>query len=369
VLPPNVSAVRASREENAEFSRGPADLSSRLSETEQERNLEMIVSKSIFAIVAAAISVVSFSTQAAVVSAGKFEKIYDPSVGEKERWYINDHCFVPGADGVWHLFGITHAETANPLDEKNFAHATAKRFTQKPWHKQPFALSAEWTEWKEVHLWAPHVIRHNATYFMFYCAGDKDHTKYKIHLATSSDSKTWKRHPKNPVVVDGFDARDPFVLRVGGKWVMYYTATSAPSGGNHVVAYRTSDDLVTWGERKTAFRDPSMGTYGGPTESPFVVRRGDTYYLFTGPRGGYRGTDVFRSKHPFHWRVEDKVAHIDSHAAEVIRDVDGRWYVSHCGWGQGGVYLAPLIWSDGLDDAETSLPRPGRTGARSSNQP
>ena len=25
------------------------------------------------------------------------------------------------------------------------------------------------------------------------------------------------------------------------------------------------------------------------------------------------------------------------------------WYVSHCGWYQGGVYLAPLTWHDGED--------------------
>ncbi len=292
-----------------------------------------------------------------LVSAGDFIKIYDPSAGENERWYINDHCFVRGKDGVWRMFGITHAEPAKPLDEKQFAHATASSLTQTPWKKLPFALSADETR-QETILWAPYVIFHNNTYFMFYVAGGSDNTKYKIHLATSSDLKTWTRHPKNPMVVDGFDARDPFILRVGDRWVMYYTANSAPAGGNHIVAYRTSKDLVNWGERRIAFTDPTVGTFGGPTESPFVVRRGDFYYLFIGPRGGYVGTDVFRSKDPLHWNLADKVGHISSHAAEVVRDVDGRWYVSHAGWGQGGLYLAPLIWSDGLDDSTTSLPLP-----------
>ena len=286
-----------------------------------------------------------------LVRAGEFTKIYDPSIGENEKWYINDHCFIRSADGIWHLFGITHAEPANPLDEKNFAHATARSLIQNPWDKQRFALTAEWKKWKEIHLWAPHVIFHENVYYMFYCAGDKDHTKYKIHLATSSDLKTWKRHPANPIVVDGHEARDPFVLRVGEKWVMYYTATSDPSGGDRIVAYRTSDDLIKWGERNVAFRDTIKEHSWSPTESPFVVRRGDYYYLFTGPWGGYVGTHVFRSKDPFHWTVEGKVGRINSHAAEVVRDIDGKWYVSHCGWGQGGVYLAPLYWNDGLDNA------------------
>ena len=86
-----------------------------------------------------------------------------------------------------------------------------------------------------------------------------------------------------------------------------------------------------------------------------MVRRGNVYYLFIGPRGGYVGTEVFASKTPFQWRLEDCVGRIDSHAAEVVRDTDGNWYVSHCGWAQAGVCLAPLIWDDGLDNADASL--------------
>jgi len=280
---------------------------------------------------------------------GPFVKIYDQSVGEKEKWYINDHCFIRAEDGTWHLFGITHQEPMNPLDEDNFAHATGERLLQRPWKKLPFALSAVWDPWKETHLWAPHVIRHKEFYYMFYCAGGPDHKAYRIHLAISRDLKTWKRHPRNPMVVDGYDARDPFVMRIGNKWVMYYTATSEPAGGNHVVACVTSDDLVTWKDKWVVFKDPSRGTCGGPTESPFVVRRGDYYYLFIGPRGGYDGTDVFRSTDPFNWSLDDKVGHINAHAAEVVRDTDGKWYVSRCGWGRGGVYLAPLKWKEEVE--------------------
>lgn len=47
-----------------------------------------------------------------------------------------------------------------------------------------------------------------------------------------------------------------------------------------------------------------------------------------------------------HWDLKDKVGHIPAHAAEVVQDVDGKWYVSRCGWGKGGLYLAPLVWPD-----------------------
>ena len=194
-------------------------------------------------------------------------------------------------------------------------------------------MSADWENHSEVHLWAPYVIKHDGLYYIFYCAGARDHTKYRIHLATSKDLESWTRHAMNPMVVDGFDARDPFVYRLNGRWVMYYTATTKPTGGNHIVACRTSKDLVQWGEQDVVFRDPRKGTYGGPTESLFVARRGDCFYLFVGPRPNYVGTDVFRSRNPFDWELSDKVGHIRSHAAEVIQDMDDRWYVGHCGWG------------------------------------
>jgi arabinan endo-1,5-alpha-L-arabinosidase len=297
----------------------------------------------------------------ALVRSGELRRIYDPSAGEKEPWYINDHCFIRDAHGIWHLFGITHAEPMAPMDEKHLAHAMSKSLTGGPWCKEPFALSADLEEWGEHHLWAPHVVLHDGIYHMFVCAGDASHAHYKIHLATSADLRCWTRHPRNPMVVDGFDARDPNVLRCGDHWIMYYTATSEPEGGHHIVACRTSQDLITWSERKVVFTDTETGTFGGPTESPFVVRRGRFHYLFicnADRRGGYDSTDVYRSEDPHRFTMEDRVGTLGVHAAEVIRDVDGCWYVSHCGWGRGGVYLAPLFWDDGEDDDDTSLPIP-----------
>jgi hypothetical protein len=272
---------------------------------------------------------------------GKFTKIYDPSIGESGPWYINDHTFVRGDDGTWHVFGITHAEPANPLDENTFAHATSPTL-MGPWTKHPPALVAD-PAYGETLLWAPYVLHEGGTFYMFYCAGGADHEHYQIELATSVDLTTWTRDPK-PLFIDGFDARDPMVLRVGNQWVLYYTATSDPAGGHHVVAYRTSTDLHHWSARSIAFSDPSQGTGAGPTESPFVVARANDYYLFIGPREDYADTVVFHSKDPFHFDPNDQLDHFASHAAEIVEDVDGKYYISGAGWGAGGVFLAPLEW-------------------------
>ncbi len=280
------------------------------------------------------------------ISTGEFKKIYDPSIGEAEPWYINDHTIVKGEDG-WHLFGITHAEPAKALDEKFCAHALSTDLLSVPFEKLPFPLCAE-TEHNELHFWAPHVIKHDGLYYMFYCAGSlQGHDKYRIHLATSTDLYNWTKHPENPLVVDGFDARDPMILRVDGKWIMYYTCNSTPQGGNHCVACVSSDDLVHWNNKRIVYTSPLSGTFAGPCESPFVEKVDDTYYLFIGPYGGYGkaycDTAVYASRDPFDFKEENLVGHIDSHASEII-NVDGKLYITHCGWGQGGVYIAPLYF-------------------------
>jgi len=292
------------------------------------------------------------------VTAGEFERIYDPSVGERERWYVNDHCFARDDTGTWHLFGITHAEPANPHDEKQLAHATAPGL-QGPWTKQPTPLRAD-PALQESVLWAPHVLRHDGRFWMFVCGGGPRPTEFRIQLATSPDCRTWTRHPENPLRVDGFEARDPMVRRVGDRWVLYYTATSTPHGGSFVVAAAESDDLVHWRGRRIVYTDPWFGTMAGPTESPFVVERDGVWFLFIGPdwggllgsyartgrwdRASYRRTRVFASDDPFHFEHANQVGTIDSHAAEVIVDEHGESWISHCGWGQGGVYLAPLYF-------------------------
>ena len=274
------------------------------------------------------------------VYAGEFEHIYEPSTGRITKWYINDHCIIH--DGQqWHMFGITHEEPANPLEEKVFAHATSPTLTGVMWTRQPDVLPYSPAD-GESHVWAPHVIKHDDLYYMYYCAGGADHEHYRIHLATSPDLYTWTRSDANPLIIDGFDARDPMILRVGDEWVMYYTANSTPAGGNHLVACVTSTDLLHWSNKRIVYTDIVTGTYGGPTESPFVVQQDDDYLLFIGPRDNYNDTHVFISRDPFTFSRDNEVGTIPSHALEVVQDLDGSYYVTRAGWGEGGLYIAPL---------------------------
>lgn len=146
------------------------------------------------------------------------------------------------------------------------------------------------------------------------------------------------------MVVDGYDARDPMVLKHGEEWALYYAATSTPSSGHHVVKASSSRDLVHWSPPTEVFRSAAKGTYGGPTESPFVVERNGKYYLFVCTNRSYNETAIYESETHLHWGQNEVVGKFSAHAAEVIQTSDAKWYVSRAGWGQGGVYLAELHW-------------------------
>jgi hypothetical protein len=160
------------------------------------------------------------------VAAGEFTRIYDPSVGETSPWYINDHTFIREPGGRWHLFGITHAEPANPLDEDFFAHATAGTLTQSPWEKQPPVLQVDPSQ-GEIHVWAPYVVRLKSA------AGDwlreKGQQQFEAILQTERDVDVVYSH-NDPMAEGAYLA----AKAAGREKEMKFTGIDAlpiPSGG------------------------------------------------------------------------------------------------------------------------------------------
>ena len=167
-------------------------------------------------------------TTATLVSAGPKRRIYDPSVGSETKWYVNDHTFIVGPGGTWHLYGITHTEPADPTFEVNFAHATLNGTLSAPFTKQPFALGT--LSPPETHLWAPHVVERDGVYHMLYCGGGVDRTQSLLRLAVSTDLWDWQR--VGTLFTGGVDGRDPMALPLppeqGGGWAVV-RASSPPN--------------------------------------------------------------------------------------------------------------------------------------------
>ena len=271
---------------------------------------------------------------------GAKRRLLDASPSAEEPWYINDHTLIRAADGIWHVFGIWHPEPADPLGEDRFLHATAADLEGAPWTVHDPVLHAR-PEIGETHVWAPHVIAHEDLYWMFYAGGTADHTAYRMTLATSADLFTWTPH-EPALFTDGFDARDPMVLRDGQRWLLYYTRTSAPDGGFHEVAVRTSEDLLTWSEPVVAYRSTASGTVGGPTESPFVIRAGERWVLFVCDSDQYDRTLAYCSSDPLRFEDSDALdVDLDEHCAEIVADGDRTW-ITGGGWDRGGLTIRPL---------------------------
>lgn len=266
-------------------------------------------------------------------------------------WYVNDHTLIRDEDGRWHVFGIWHPEPAAPLDETFFLHASADDLASTgdvEWTVHPAVLHAR-PDKGETHVWAPHVIRHDGRYWMFYCGGTADHTRYRIELATSTDLHVWEHDPDGPLFEDGYDARDPMVLRDGDRWLMYCTRTSTPAGGHHEVSVRTSHDLRHWSEPRVAYRSEESGTHGGPTESPFVVRTTSGWVLFVCESGQYDRTLAYFSTDPLRFSDAGRIpVDLDEHCAEIVMD-DGRTWITGGGWNRGGLTIRPLEIIDGAD--------------------
>ncbi|MFC9246179.1 family 43 glycosylhydrolase [Streptomyces sp. NPDC057136] len=277
------------------------------------------------------------------IGAGPFTHVYDPSAPGRRR-YLNDHTMIK-ANGRWHLFSIVGdsappGESPDSAAEVAFAHASAPD-PHGPWTTHADALTVDPAYFGERHLWAPHVVEAGGTFWMFYAAGGQGGVA--INVATSTDLFTWTRVPSGPLF-RGLAARDPMVVRIGDRWVMYYTELSGVDG-RHVVSFRRSDDLLHWSEPGTAFTDETTSATVSVTESPCVVERDGWYYLFIGPRNGYYGTDVFASRDPFRFTLDDYGGHVSGHAVEVVTDGQ-EWYASAAGWFHQGLYLAPLHWRD-----------------------
>ena len=169
--------------------------------------------------------------------------------------------------------------------------------------------------WDSRGLWAPHVIRQGATYFMFYTGtdgvGNNPNTKQRLGLATSNDLMTWRRYPGNNCPETSGEGcvyecreswttwnaaagsynqqcRDGFVIRdtANNRWVLFATTKSLLGSGVITVAYST--DLTHWtgagyiDATRLVSNGAGAQSTGGQAENPFVISRGDTYgLLFT----------------------------------------------------------------------------------------
>lgn len=260
--------------------------------------------------------------------------------------YVNDHTVFCDNNGLWHIIGIT-SFAGKPNKEQYFLHATSAKLTGK------FKEVAKVIDCGAL-AWAPCVIENNNKYYMFYGPSP---TK----LAVSNDSIEWFGYKTElsgepPIACH----RDHFVLKVDNIWYMY---VSGVSDGKSAVSVLKSENLLSWqyiGNALSSGDASPLNPPWGAMESPYVVERNGKYYLFVTytdcNKRNYNDTLVFVSDNPENFGVYNgnsdgavPIANLTAHAGEVIRDIDGKYYITTCGWrrqsiGRGKVLLKELIW-------------------------
>jgi hypothetical protein len=199
-------------------------------------------------------------------------------------------------------------------------------------------------------LQAPHVIKEDGRYLMFY--GDWQ----RICLAQSSDGKTFRRVLNERGQPDLFSgpygsSRDPMVIKHDGKYYCYYMGHKKEAEIQSAIFCRTSSDLKAWSEPVMVSGGGTPATqdrwYGGDAECPFVVPRDGLFYLFRNQRYGPTNLNTqYASKNPLDFGVDDDqylISTLPVAAPEIVLH-DGAYYIAVLKPTLDGIRIARLKW-------------------------
>ncbi|KAA3660244.1 MAG: hypothetical protein DWQ10_07115 [Calditrichaeota bacterium] len=264
-------------------------------------------------------------------------------------WVPNDHTFVKGDDGKWHIFGITHPRVdSDPIKEgihegeyaSFHAVSSANSFkgTLKKHHYAdlPKVLPPKERPGEVLANHAPYIIKKDGLYQMIY-----GHSP--IRLAVSKDLFKWQ--PKGELFSDSDGTRDPNVLFHNDIYYVVYCSIKS-------VRLVKSKDLVHWTKPKVI-----LTTRKFDPESPSLIYFNNSFYLFVCSwdgvwdgkdiQGAYQHkTYVYHSKDMMDFGVDDEkeITTLNSHAPEIFQDEDGKWYISSVEWPNRGVSIDKLNW-------------------------
>jgi len=264
-------------------------------------------------------------------------------------FYLKDFCLVREA-GQWHLFHIAGTPGVScclPGNEIWFGHATTKSFCT--WATHAPCLYIDPAGWDCGHVFAPYVLEEGGQYWMFYTGCSVENTQ-RIGVTVSQDLFDWKRLSQYPVIrpeeypwafcptANGSACRDPHVCRLGGEFVMYYTAVTKEGRG--CVACATSANLVEWKDCGPAYVARTLAH----CESSNLQRLSDKFLLFFG--GHYEYWSYVISDEPLRWPDQEPIPLRKSITAmEVVLEKGKRWLVAFFKADSYRLFLGILDWS------------------------
>lgn len=166
-------------------------------------------------------------------------------------------------DGTWVMYFYTWDTNSYPISNSVIGRATATK-PEGPWtaEAKPVLLNGSAGEWDENQVLAPHVIKTDDGYIMYYSGSDSK-GKQQVGMATSDDGINWKKYndtstsqpfaESDPVLQSGeakqWDSgwvHQPRVFQTEDGWVMIYRGTKTASGQSMAIGIATSADGIHW---------------------------------------------------------------------------------------------------------------------------
>ena len=256
---------------------------------------------------------------------------------------VNGPCIFSW-NGEYHTYlivGTPGLGACAPGNELFLGHAATRDFLR--WETHQPALYIDTNGWDSGHLWNPFIVEHDGRFWMLYTGAPVDNTQ-RIGVAVSDDLLTFTRVVDQPIITpekygwaycpekDGAACRDPFVIRRGDEYLMYYTATTKEGYG--CVARAISKDLLVWEDCGLYFVNDTIIK----CEDPVVIQMPDgeirllfNSYFDSANREGYglwsvrcRSLDESGDNEPVPVVSGDRC-----YAMDLIHRKDGEWLVSY----------------------------------------
>jgi predicted GH43/DUF377 family glycosyl hydrolase len=180
---------------------------------------------------------------------------------------------------------------------------------------EPILFPADGASWEHGGLYRPNLVEENGVYYLYYNAktdtlpkSEGGGWREQTGVATSRDLKHWTRYAGNPILRNGdHDSRDahfasnPFVVRNGREWGMYYFGLDFKGKACEMLALgrgpfhfeKVNEVLIDVGAPGTVDEDYA--------HKPSVIfHDGMLYHFYCAVSGKYpndvRGVSVARSK-------------------------------------------------------------------------
>lgn len=180
-----------------------------------------------------------------------------------EGGYVKDFSILQH-DNRWHVFhidgrpGETCWITGNEI---SFGHASTNDFNHWIRHEMPLSIGD--SEFQNKHIWAPFIHETDSLFYMFY-NGQGSAGNY-ISIAYSTDLDNWK---KTQTPIEEAPGRDPFVFEQTGQTYLLYTYETK-------IGACSSSDCKTWVKHPDVIQLPE-----GAPESCSIHKVGDRYLLW-----------------------------------------------------------------------------------------